>query len=344
MAIYLLLLPGWSAAIPSFANAQGIEDLAIEWNSKSGCGSLGEVKEELAKIVGETWQGTFSHQFKCRAFKEDEKWTASLEVVNQDETFSRTISVASCETAVKVVALLIAITLDPALALSSEDTEILTILEAPEPVPEKPEAPQEAESKDPQSDAEPSDAAEPTPEETGNTDEPSTPGPRPGVGSAFAADIGSVPGLGLGFSLTTSLLIGIFRGDLTIKYLVPRESDISGNDSGTIRAHILASSLGGGFRFDAGGFFISPIAGLTVNTIWAESQEIVDTKKGAASYWAAQFTLAFERRVFDIIFLVIRPAICVPFSRPRFEVEGIGVVHRPSVIAGELDLGLFFIF
>ena len=336
---------------PRIAQTVSVGDLSIEWNAVDGCGSLEGVVKELTNILGESWQGKVSYRFSGRVLKQGDQWTATLVVSGEGEQFTRSISADSCETAVKVIALLIAVSLDPTLALSLENkiqpaephpiTQSETSGSADQPTP----AQSKSDRIEPDKPPEPKEIiTPPKTTEKPQLDELNANAMQLALGAFFVTDIGIVPVVGFGFSLEASLIIREFCMNLSLEYLPPHGTDIANSDHGSITMQLLAPSLGAGYLFDFSSVQAGPLAGASFNAIWANSAEIERTSAGMAFWGSVWLSIAARWRIFEQLQVSIAPALRYSFSQPKFEIEGIGLVHQPAALTGLINIGFFFIF
>ena len=83
---------------------------------------------------------------------------------------------------------------------------------------------------------------------------------------------------------------------------------------------------------------------LTVHTIIAKSEGVANPGQDNIAIPAAWLGVAFEWLVVDRFGISLFPALHYFFVRPEFVIDGIGLVHRPEVVAGVIKLGAFFVF
>ncbi len=342
---YLPTLIVLSVATPAMGD--GIDDLSIEWSSPAGCGTRSQVVSTLVGMLGDRWEGSSSQRFKGTVEALDERWRTTLVVITGDDTYRRTVTVNTCETATAVVALLIGLALDPTHILASEDEALQDTLETLETASQTDDDEAEPPAPEPETPEEPEPKPEPQPEDETVPPPPPETSPRTSsfrVGLSFSADVATASPFSPGIAIDGGAQIGLFAAGLTLRYAPPRGIDIAGNDDGVYRPQLLSIALGAGARFAVKRFRIAPLLGFATHGVFAQSEGVEQPRDASVWLFSVWGAVGFDFLIGDHLGIDVTPALHVMLNRPRFNITGIGVVHQPGVVAGVFQLGVFLRF
>jgi hypothetical protein len=245
---------------------------------------------------------------------------------------TRTLSATDCEVLADTVALVIAIAIDPAVAVASV-----------EPPPAR------AEPAEPTADAFPPEAPAP-PAEATRTPHPETPErprprgavrpqPRGAVRVAGAGALGVLPGFAPGVDGAAALLLGRLRLELGFVWWFERVVDLVGADG---RAGLRAWSL------DVRGCFVPSVpgvefplcGGVEAGLMRGRGFDIDEPNRVSLPFVAIDLGPS-------IVWVPRRPVglwmgvdLVVPVTRPAFSVDGQPPTHKPGSVAGTALLGV----
>lgn len=338
------------------------ERIPLAWKSPDDCATSERILRELKTMLGSDWAGDVKERFEGAAVKDGNRWRISLRVRSGEDEYARELTVNTCDAVVKVVAMLIALSINPSLALSTDDENLQSSLK----VLEGADTTDAQAAPDPQNDLtdqergteeimERDGTTRQTPAEEKATKEgivSSSQGPAPqnmkpvayAVGLSFVADLGTAAIFGPGLSVEGAVWIKWARIELAAWYVAPQESDIEESETGVFKAQLVGGALGVGGHFRIGRFNLDPLVGLSIHSLFAQSLNIVTEAKENAMFFSAWSGVAFEWLATEWLGIGFHPAIHYFFSRPEFRIEPYGRVHKPSVVAGVIKIGVFVHF
>ncbi len=96
------------------AYAQEAEALALSWQAPSGCPSTGEVRAEIARLLGGAIASVPGGRLQARAVVTQGKvWAVALETESAGQNGQRSLEAGSCAELANATALIIALMIDP---------------------------------------------------------------------------------------------------------------------------------------------------------------------------------------------------------------------------------------
>jgi len=155
-----------------------------------------------------------------------------------------------------------------------------------------------------------------------------------------ASDTGTLPRTGVGFAGGLGFVAKPLRVEAVLAYWPGVSTDIAGGSSRGGSFTMFAAELRGCALAEASVFSLGGCAGLGFTEMRAQAFGVT-TPISAGATWAALaadgVALAHVTRRFA---LRLSGGTAVPFSRSAFEIEGLGVVHKPAPVALELAAGV----
>lgn len=335
----------------SSADAQTADERFINWQTPPDCGSTEGIQLGFREILGDASPSESGSQISGSIVEREGKWIVTLEAAVDDKTFTRTVNVNTCEAALEVSALLIALQLNPTAVLASDNpavqSSIDTLNAAAEPVTSAPQA--EEETSDPPAATAPIPAATPIllPEVPQKPVQATPPRDTPlsfQTGLSFAADVGTVGDFAPGLSVHGGMKRQVFAAEIAVRYLPPRDMPAGGAADAVWSPQLVGFSLGVGSFFAVNRFRLAPLIGLSLHGIFAASKNVRQTEKENVWIGSAWIGLTLEWQIVDWFGIRLQPTLHYMFTRPIFYIEGIDPVYQTSPAAGIFTLGFFFTF
>ncbi len=336
------------------------ETPALDWQTPPECGTTEDVQNGLTAVLGERWKSGAVPKLNGIIADADGKWRVTINVPSGAETYTRSVTVNTCKAALEVSSLLIALVIDPVQVLSSEDPMLKSSLHSLE---------QTTESSDLDGENAHTDEVEGTDTKPGQearalaptrTLEAQPPKPpekqkrlshRPEVlsrmfaaGLSFVADVGTVSLFAPGLALNTAFRRRIFATELLVRYLLPRENAVDGPHGASWVPQAVGISLGAGIIRTFSRFHLMPLIGFGVEGVFAESRRVVSPNRATVWTASAWLGITLEWMAADWFGLRLQPALHYLFTRPRFVIDGIGLVYQPAPVAGVFSFGVIFAF
>ncbi|HVH42706.1 MAG TPA: hypothetical protein VM925_10195 [Labilithrix sp.] len=240
-----------------------------------------------------------------------EEWSVALTTEARGVVGRRSLSARSCEGLARATALVLAFTVDPDAAAKGP-----------------------AETREYEGDA-PHDA----PREK-------RPPPRVGERSMFllgggaAAGVGSLPGVSLGPELAAGWGIGPWRIGGAFVYFPPAPEHVDASRGGAFSLLAVAARGCRTWAIGGGALDVGPCLAFEVGSMQGSSSGIRIPGSGTALWSAGRAGLLGAVGLGRSgVWLSLAIDAAIPITRPKFEVDGIGIVFQPSPAAGRASLG-----
>jgi len=320
-----VLLPPWSAtpspvlrpAIMAQSQAPGEPSanasLALDWTAPAGCPDGNAVRADAIRLAGATAPG--ARHLKARASiapATGTGWVLSLTTDLEGVSGERTLSGVSCESLAEAAALMLALILNPDLALTTTSAA-----SAQQPPP---------------------------PAATVTAANDRRPRPRWRVGAYGGVQTGVIENLSSSFGLS----LGVALGHLSLRLmpgLTPPQDIISDpqlNLGG--RLWLVTAAALGCWEAAVSRLALSPCLGVDVTRLQGHGLGVA-TRLEATAYWsAAELALFVGLPVGYGVQLELGGLGMLPLHRPTVYLEGIGPVSRPAVFDFRALGGLAWIF
>jgi hypothetical protein len=353
-SMLFLSVPDLSAA------AERAWGLKLNWQTPSQCGTTEDIQNKAIGILGDRTDVAAFSTLNGSIVDAAGRWLVTLNVPAADKTYTRSVTVNTCEAALEVSSLLIALVIDPSHVLSSQDPKIQSSIETLQHATgdeagikgaESGAAPSPAESGQgpkaaPLSPPPPPEPTDSRPPETKKRSIFSTPLPPRlfALGVSFVSDVGTVSSFAPGVALSATFRLRIFATELSIRYLPPRDVDVAGSDGAVWSPQLLGISLGAGASWSIKRIRLTPLVGICGQGIFAESKGV--TAPSRATIWIASAWLGvtLDGMITDWFGLRLQPTLHYLFTRPQFVIDDIGRVYQPSPVAGVFTIGFIFAF
>lgn len=322
----LLLAPVQAAAEDSGASA-----LAIEWRAPSECPDAGSLRGGVERLFGGAIPAT-ELSVRAELSAEAQEYALVLETTAEGHHGVKRLHDLSCEELTRAAAVLIALAIDPNLALSERDAAAWA---------RGPDAPP-AES--------PSQSARPSPAETGAGDAaessaaPSkTPNSAPtlaGDGSLAAlGEYGTVPGWSPGVLVQLDARLGVGLLGIGGEYLAPQRAEVPGRpELGALVGYVGGEAFGcvGAFTHRA-----APAAcvGVNVGRLSGESRGAPVHGQGSMLWVTPELGGSFRYELRAPVLLEGGVMLRFAVQDSEFTLENVGRVYAPAGIAVRLHLG-----
>jgi hypothetical protein len=141
--------------------------------------------------------------------------------------------------------------------------------------------------------------------------------------------------------------IGLQLGRLRVEVLglwLPPELEASAQTPRVgSRIGLLAGTLHLGYEWRFSSLALGPYAGASLASLFGEARGVDATpQRNSATLGTVEAGAAASWYFLPWLGLRMEAGLGRPFSRPRFVVQGLGVVHQPSPLTGQISLGIFF--
>lgn len=328
-AVALLAAGPLTMAQPS---DDGDAPIAFTWDAPSTCPSSAAVIAESHRLLGGDTGGSRRVRGVATVSETAEGWQLVLETRVDGVEGRRELRAATCQQVADAAALILALAFDPA----------RVGIVAPDPVPDEPPP-------RPPPPPEPAPQREPKPPPPEPTLEPAESDATSGdddeawLGGSVAllatGDIGSLVGPAIGIGGAAGLRLAMIRIEAGGRYWFPQQERID------------SSGAGGAFDFATGYLQAGPglrwsrlrlvgMAGVELGSLRAQGIN-VDRQQTASLLWvAARVGGAFTVTLASPLALRVDLGLAIPFDRPRWVLDDIGVVDRPAPVVGRLGGGL----
>jgi hypothetical protein len=312
------------------ALASGAPPLVLDWHGPDDCQEGARLLTEVERTLGGERSGTglVAHVTLAQV---GSRWRLTLVMEHGGRTTTRALDAESCATATDAAAVVLALTIDT-FGHESEDAgprvaDATTVLDASSVVERADSAPSAADVPLSSDDARDASAAR-------SSLLPLV------VFAEAASDTGTLPRTGVGFAGGLGFVASPLRVEARLAYWPGVAAEIAGASSRGGSFTVLAAELRGCALAEASVFSLGGCAGLGLAEMRAQAFGVT-TPISAASTWgelvADGVALARVSRRFA---LRASAGMVVPFSRSPFEIEGLGVVHKPAAVALELAVGV----
>ncbi|MBA3544959.1 MAG: hypothetical protein H0T76_00600 [Nannocystis sp.] len=318
----------------------------VRWTAPVGCPSVEYVRARTEALLGRELEDPRHPPVEASVTirRQSGGWSASLELATFEGRRRRPLRAGTCEALADVVALLLAVTIDPTARFPSleaapdgvqpTDRSPVGIPDAV-PVERSPEAPAPAPRQTPP----PSPSPSPSP--------PPSPRPAPDhrrrlqgfVGAGFTLQGGGVPGLALGAAGSGGLAWARARLLVTAAYAAPVSSSALAPGARLAARQGWAAIAGCGLlvrrRLEVplcGGWFAGAMRAVGSG---------LDDGRPVRLPWTGLVLGAGLRYVFHPRIAAAMDVLAlVPVLRPSFIVDGLGVVHQAASLAASGQIGL----
>lgn len=320
----------FALATPALAD----DPISFTWQTPPGCPAAAAVVRESNRLLGGRTKGERKVAGEAVVDETADGFRVRLTTRIDGEQGARQLDGPTCTSIANAVALILALSYDPdgIVAEPAGPSEIGpdgagTATTAPVDAKKQPPA---SNRKEPTEDREPKD---------GNAEEPED--EEPWLGGAVAAlvsgDIGALPVPTVGFGGAAGLQVGWMRIELAGRYWLPQ-------------SETLASGAGGNFELATGelrgcpGYTWKPVtvggcAGVELGRIAAEGFG-VDRSEEASAFWAAaRLGGLVSVEVVGPLALRLDLGVAIPFDRPRWVLDRVGLVDQPAPVTARGETG-----
>ncbi|MCA9704713.1 MAG: hypothetical protein KDK70_02550 [Myxococcales bacterium] len=319
-----ILAAGWLSVSTTPAAPERGGELSLAWDAPQACPGREVVLERVEGLLGRSLRDAEASPVRVQARVEPvgEALRLSLRTETAEGRSDREMSGQTCEVLVDAAALVIAVALDPSLALGPE----------PEPEPEPQPLGDLPECIEP--DAIEAQALEPA--------EPA-PAPEPVAGTVRAAVTGSLGPLPLaapGVEVVAGFVRRQARVELGFDYFFARRvAAASGDDrGGEIQLWTLAAR---GCWAPGVSILEFPVCGgVQAGPMRGEGYGLSTPTTTRLAWVAAEVGGALLIRGLPLVDVWAGADLVVPLTRPGFFIDDVGLVHRSGGVGGEASVGL----
>jgi hypothetical protein len=303
--------------------------MAIDWRGPDECQEAPRLSSEVARLVG-GGHGDSNLVARVNVGRSGRRWHLVLTMDRAGRTTVRELDAESCAAATDAAAVILALTIDPSRALGDDAADAGV---PPAPVADASASPPPAAPATPP-------VVEPIPPK-----EPAAAAARqenlPFVVMATAAsDTGTLPHTGFGFGGGLGFAAKPLRLEATLAYWPTVSADVAGTPPRGGSFTMVVTELRGCALAEASFLSFGPCAGLGFTSMQAEAFGVT-TPISAGATWSSFVADALALgRISRLFSLRLSVGLAVPFSRPTFEIQGLGVVHQPAAVALELGAGV----
>lgn len=305
------------------SRADAADLLRLSWDAPSGCPS-GEtvrsaaVRNAPASAIPLEADAVVSHH---------DRWTVTLKTRRPDASGERTLEAASCTALADATALILALALVP----PGEEA----VVGSPDPPP-PPTATATASAA-----ATPASPSEDRPRSSPPTSSPKTNDGPPAlaIGGFAATDAATLPGAALGGGALLAWTPGALRIEALASAFAGQSRTV---DQSTAGARFSMSSIAAGACYTVmkTAIELAPCAGGSMHWVSAKGFGATANYDASARWTAIDAGLLARAPLTSWLALRGRVDGLVPLSRPTFEVENEGVVHKPPPFGIRAALGV----
>lgn len=295
----------------------------LSWEAPAGCPDRANVEQRIQKLLaGASEKSKVSAEGVVTATKSG--YRLALTTTRDGTRGERILDDKSCEALAESAALIVAMAIDPAIAL--------TIDEPPPPPPPPP-----ATTTEPEPPAPPPPVAPPPKADTPSP-APVAPPVREPLRPRFVVAAGGdvlgyvFPRAALGASLSVGTIIGPFRFDLAGRYSPLSEHSLDAPAGASGSFELLLGQARAAWLWSLGGFELGPAVGFEAGRARGRGHG-VSTSLEARTPWLAGSFGALASHRFGRYALSGEVSLIAPLTRPAFIIEGAGTVHTPAAVA-----------
>ncbi len=334
------------------APAAAEDAITLDWNAPRGCPTKPHVLAETYRLLAGRPSGPRQLRGEAHITRSEEGWSIVLETRVEGATGRRELRHApSCSEIAEFASLELALAYDP-MAVLEANTEAQRTMAEEQAAAASTSAEQARRARmlsalEAARAARTTARANPPPPTTA----PSTPDPEPvdddarflggAVAVTVGGDLGARPELGLGFGAMGALRLAWFRIELEGAYWLPQSSYLGAEPGPGGRFDFVSGALLAGPWWRWGEIFAAgPRAGFELGWMRARGLE-VDRPEDATLVWmAARLGGRASVTLLDPLAFQVAVGVAIPFDRPRWVLDGLGDLGRPSVVTGRADAGL----
>lgn len=295
----------------------------LVWSPRPQCPDKAAVLAMLDRHLGRPIGDTLGRGMRVAlevTRHDDGGWQSTIAFSGPDGVTQRELGDATdCTRAVEAASLVIAIAIDPSLVFG------------PTPQVPKPEPPE------PEPTPAPEPIATPTPTPTPSTAPPERPPVRGAIGIAAGPSFGELPRVGALARLHAAAFGRRWRVELGGLFAGAPPAALEVGSIAVVRWSVDARGCAvlGGPRFE-----VLPCAGIEAGRAVARSRGVDDTRRRGDPWLAAIASARLVWVVAPRAGLFVQGDVVAPIVRQRYEIRGLGTVHRPTPVTGALVAGV----
>ena len=332
------------------AGAEPLDQLTLDWSAPPGCPDSAAVRSRVESLLGASVEAKLRHSILVRGRVVQGEQGARVDLGTSEEGVQgeRTIEGATCEEVGSAAALVIALSIDPD-AVRAHSPNVGVASFAPPPV-----------------DAAPGDAP-PMPPTLATSPPASVPAPAlthpsetipAGTSNAMGLvdaraelDVGALPHPSLGLGLGTGFATGRVRGELDVRYFLPRFASAPeqpGKPTRGADVSLLVATASGCYAVVPAPVEVDACAGVETGALAARGKEFDHATTELRPWLAAVGSLGLAVRALPPFALRADLGFSVPFGRSpvgfRDNAGDFEEIYRPAAISGRAGIGLGFAF
>ena len=294
----------WLALGPSESDAR------LRWTAPTGCPASADVETEIEELAGMTLADVEAISVDAAVVEgEDGGYQLSLRIETDTGAQARTLESPDCGELAGVAATLVAVTMQAAV---------------PEPEPEPTPEPEPA----PEPEPEPEPAPEP---------EPEAPAWSGFAGFSIGPGFGALPGLAAVGSLALGARSRWLQLEADGNVWFPRSTRLA-DASGTLLLWSIGTRACG---LPAAGRVTFPLcAGAEGGQMQGSAEGVANARRASLPWFAVTTRAGVRVPLTGRLSLRADLGVLIPVLRPGFSIDGVGVLHRATPVAGTGGLGL----
>jgi hypothetical protein len=327
------------------AEAQaGSHPIAIDWIAPDGCPRAEQLRAEIHRLLGGEPPPDSERRVAAQAVvtRAGERWRLTLRIEAEGSTGERSLESGDCETLAQATALVVALAFDPErVAAQSDDA----VPEQPTPEGDGERAPEDPPPV-PVPQRTPPRGSDAPPDAPRNTslDATSTGSSEREVeitlGVALAGDTGALSSPAAGGGPTFGIVYHWLRIEASGVGWLPQAAASETRASAGGDFTFLSAALDGSVLLLLEPVEIGPYAGLEIGRMHAEGFGVDRPGEGSIVWAAARVGVGAAWSFTPLMALRLQLGAVVPFDRPRWILDNVGLIHRPGPVTGRLSLGL----
>lgn len=304
--------------------APSAKAVELAWEAPEGCPDRANVEQRIQKLLsGASEKSHVTAEGIVTATKSG--YRLALTTTRDGTRGERILDDKSCAALAESAALIVAMAVDPAIALTMDEPAAAP----PAPTtsasePEPPAPPPVAAPTPPRAD---------TPSMVPVTPPPSQ-RPRPRVLVAAGGDVlGYVfPRATLGVSLSVGAIVGPLRFDVGGHYAPSSEHDLAAPAGASGSFELLLARARAAWLWSIGAWELGPMAAFEAGRARARGNGLSTSLEARTPWFAGSFGALASHR-FGRFAVTGEVSLIAPLTRPAFIVEGAGTVHTPAAVA-----------
>jgi hypothetical protein len=330
LAIIAVSVAFGACCVAARAQATPPPPVALDWQGPDECQEAPRVLSGVERLLGRD-RGDSTLAARVSVKRAGQRWHLALTMQRAGRTTLRELDAESCTAAADAASVILALTIDPSSALGEDSVDVGP---TPPATPDAAATDAGGRAAPPGSGEEAGPAPEPPVSRGSALDLPLV------VIASGASDTGTLPRTSFGFGGGLGFLAKPIRIEATLAYWPTVSAPLGATPARGGSFAMIVTELRACALADASFLSLGGCGGWAFTSMQAEAFGVTTPISAGAtwsSFVADALVLGHLSRVFSVRLSV---GLAAPFSRPTFEIEGLGVVYQPAPAALELGAGV----